>query len=309
MAGGAFVRFNEKRLVSILTRPLSDVVLRSRPASPAASDSEPAGLTTMANHTIKAFDADLRDLKRRVAEMGGLVERQIVDEVDALTKSDMMLAQRVIAADDAVDKFQRSIERMGVEIIARRQPMAVDLREIVGALRISNDLERIGDLAKNIAKRLIALQGEAVPRRLIRGLIHMVELVLGQLKCVLDSYARLDVAAAVAVWKSDQEIDAITGSLFEELMGHMREDPQNINFGIHLLFCAKNIERKGDHATNIAEIVHYVVEGQVLHAARPKGDTTSLAVGSGDRLKRQRRPVLLDSADCAVALPLPAKLR
>jgi phosphate transport system protein len=295
--------------VSILTHPLSDLVLRSRPAGPAVSDSAPARPATMANHTIKAFDADLRDLKRRVAEMGGLVERQIVDEVDALTKSDVMLAQRVIAADDTVDKFQRGIERMGVEIIARRQPMAVDLREIVGALRISNDLERIGDLAKNIAKRVIALHGEAVPRRLIRGVIHMTELVLGQLKCVLDSYARLDVPAAVAVWKSDQEIDVITGSLFEELMGHMREDPQNINFGIHLLFCAKNIERKGDHATNIAEIVHYVVEGQVLHAARPKGDTTNLTTGSADRLKRQRRPVWLDSADRAVAWSLPAKLR
>jgi phosphate transport system protein len=295
--------------VSILAHPLGDVVLRSRGASPAVSDSEPARPATMANHTIKAFDADLRELKRRVAEMGGLVERQIVDEVDALAKSDPMLAQRVITVDDTVDKFQRGIERMGVEIIARRQPMAVDLREIVGALRISNDLERIGDLTKNIAKRAIALHGEAVPRRLIRGVIHMTELVLGQLKCVLDSYARLDVAAAIAVWKGDHEIDAITGSLFEELMSHMREDPQNINFSIHLLFCAKNIERKGDHATNIAEIVHYVVEGQVLHAARPKGDTTSLTAGCADRLKHQRRPVWLDSRDGAVAWPLPAKLR
>jgi len=294
--------------VSILARPLSNVVLQSRLARPGASDPAPALPATMANHTIKAFDADLRDLKRRVAEMGGLVERQIVDEVDALTKSDIMLAQRVITADDKVDMFQRGIERMGVEIIARRQPMAVDLREIVGALRISNDLERIGDLAKNIAKRVIALQGEAVPRRLIRGLMHMTELVLGQVKCVLDSYARLDVPAAVAVWKSDHEIDAITGSLFEELMSHMREDPQNVTFGIHLLFCAKNIERKGDHATNIAEIVHYVVEGQVLRAVRPKGDTTSLTIGCAERLMRQRRPARLDSADCAVALPAPPKL-
>jgi phosphate transport system protein len=283
--------------VSILVHPLGDVVLQSRAPSVAPP---PA---TMANHTIKAFDADLRDLKRRVAEMGGLVERQIVDEVDALAKSDMMLAQRVITVDDTIDQLQRDIETMGVEIIARRQPMAVDLREIVGALRISNDLERIGDLAKNIAKRAIALDGEAVPRRLIRGVMHMTELVLGQLKRVLDSYARLDVAAAVAVWKSDQEIDAITGSLFEELMSHMQEDPQNIAFGIHLLFCAKNIERKGDHATNIAEIVHYVVEGQVLQAARPKGDTTSLTAGCADRLKRQRQSGRADSAAGAVAWP------
>jgi phosphate transport system protein len=247
----------------------------------------------MASHTIKAFDADLRELKRRVAEMGGLVERQIVDEADALARSDIMLAQRVITVDDIVDKLQRDIETMGVEIIARRQPMAVDLREIVGALRISNDLERIGDLAKNIAKRVIALDGEAVPRQLIRGVMHMTELVLGQLKCVLDSYARLDVAAAVAVWKSDQEIDAITRSVFEELMSHMRADPQSITLGIHLLFCAKNIERKGDHATNIAEFVHYVADGRALHAARPKGDTTSLTIECADRLKRPRLPACL----------------
>jgi len=267
--------------------------LLSRPVNAVATAGVPALPTTMASHTIKAFDAELRELKRRVAEMGGLVERQIVDEADALARSDIMLAQRVITVDDIVDELQRDIETMGVEIIARRQPMAVDLREIVGALRISNDLERIGDLAKNIAKRVIALDGEVLPRRLIRGVIHMTELVLGQLKCVLDSYARLDVAAAVTVWKSDQEIDAITRSVFEELISHMQADPQNITSGIHLLFCAKNIERKGDHATNIAEFIHYVAEGRALHAVRPKGDTTSLTVECADRLKRPRRPARL----------------
>src|SRR5215468_8957710 len=166
----------------------------------------------MPEHTAKAFDVDLQELTRKVAEMGGLAEKEIADAVDALAKRDSALAQRVMASDQATDALQREIEEKAILTIARRQPMAIDLREIVAALRVSNDLERIGDLAKNIAKRVIALNGEAVPRRLIRGLMHMTELVLGQVKCVLDSYARLDVPAPVAVWKSDHEIDAITGS-------------------------------------------------------------------------------------------------
>lgn len=294
--------------MTILARPLSDVVLRSRPTSASVPDPVPARSVTMANHTSKAFDANLRDLKRRVAEMGGLVERQIANEVDAITRSDLALAQHVIMVDDTVDKLQREIETAGVEIIARRQPMAVDLREIVGALRIASDLERMGDLAKNVAKRVIALEGEAIPRRLIRGLTHMTELVLGQLKRVLDSYARLDVAAAVAVWRSDQEIDTITRSLFEELLSHMREDPQNITCGIHLMFCAKNIERKGDHATNIAEIVHYVVEGAVPHAARPKGDTTNLKLEFADAPKPPRRSIRREGADCVIPRPASTSL-
>jgi phosphate transport system protein len=155
--------------------------------------------------------------------------------------------------------------------------MAVDLREIVGALRLSNDLERIGDLAKNIAKRVVALEGEFRPHQVIRGVEHMTELVLGQLKLVLDSYVRRDVAMALEVWRRDEEIDGVYNSLFRELLTYMMEDPRNITFCTHLLFCAKNIERMGDHATNIAESVHYIVEGHALADERPKGDTTSFA--------------------------------
>jgi len=231
----------------------------------------------MTDHTHKAFDTDLQDLARMVAEMGGLTEKQIADSIDALSKRDSALAQRVTAGDANINALQRDIEEKAVLTIARRQPMAVDLRELVGALRIANDLERVGDLAKNIAKRVIALNGEFPPPKLIRGVEHMTDLVLRQLKLVLDSYARRDVGKAMTVWRSDEEIDAVCTSVFRELLTYMMEDPRNITFCIHLMFCAKNVERMGDHATNIAESVYYIIEGRQLGDERPKGDTTTIA--------------------------------
>ena len=210
-----------------------------------------------------------------VAEMGGLAEKQIAESVDALARRDGKLAQRVVALDPSVDGLQREIEERAILTIARRQPMAVDLREIVGALRVSNDLERIGDLAKNIAKRVIALGPASYPTQVIRGVEHMADLVLGQVKQVLDAYARRDVPQAMEVWRGDEEIDAVNNSLFRELLTYMMEDPRNITFCTHLLFCAKNIERMGDHATNIAETVYYIVEGRAIADERPKGDTTA----------------------------------
>jgi phosphate transport system protein len=229
------------------------------------------------HHTVKAFDSDLQELARLVAEMGGLAERQVADAVDALARRDTALAQRVTAADAQIDALQREIEEKSVLTIARRQPVASDLREVVGALRLAGDLERIGDLAKNIAKRVIALNGEFPPPKLIRGVEHMTALLLGQLKAVLNAYARRSVAEAMSVWRGDEEIDAVCTSVFRELLTYMMEDPRNITFCIHLLFCAKNIERMGDHATNIAETVHYIVEGKPIADQRPKGDTTTLA--------------------------------
>ncbi|MGA8159050.1 MAG: phosphate signaling complex protein PhoU, partial [Rhodoplanes sp.] len=215
-------------------------------------------------HTMKAFDADLQDLGRMVAEMGGFAEQQINDAVDALDRRDALLAQQVIASDVQIDLLQREVEEKVILTIARRQPMAVDLREIVGALRISNDLERIGDLAKNIAKRVLVLDSEFRSQKVMRGVEHMAELVLAQIKDVLDAYARRDAAKAIAVWRSDEWVDAVNNSLFRELLTYMMEDPRNISICIHLLFCAKNIERMGDHATNIAETVYYMVEGRTL---------------------------------------------
>jgi phosphate transport system protein len=214
--------------------------------------------------------------------MGGLVEKQICDSIGALARRDMERAERVVFADGSIDLLQHEIEEKSLLTIARRQPMAVDLREIVGALRVANDLERIGDLAKNIAKRVSSITGDFHPQKLIRGVEHMAAMVLGQLKQVLDGYAGHDLAKALSVWKGDEEVDAMCTSLFRELLTYMMEDPRNITFCIHLMFCAKNIERMGDHATNIAETVYFMIEGRPIVDERPKGDTTALSLAVGD---------------------------
>ena len=232
---------------------------------------------TMSDHTAKAFDLDLQELRKMIAEMGGLTERQIMESLRVLECHDAARAQRVIAADIGIDALQREIEDKAVLTIARRQPMAVDLRELVGALRLCNDLERIGDLAKNIAKRAAPLEGESRSLRVRRGVQHMGAVVLAQLKQVLDSFATHDLEKALAVWRGDEEIDALCISIFRELLTYMLEDPRNITSCIHLLFCAKNIERIGDHATNVAETVYYLVEGRTIPQTRPKGDDTVLA--------------------------------
>jgi phosphate transport system protein len=231
----------------------------------------------MNEHTAKAFDNDLQELIRKVSEMGGLAEREVSDAIRALTRRDAELAKRVVGSDLAIDLLQQEIEEKAILTIARRQPMAVDLREVVGALRISNDLERIGDLAKNIGKRVGALDGEFHPQKLLRGVEHMASIVLTQLKQVLDAYVARDLATAHAVWASDEQVDAMCTSLFRELLTYMMEDPRNISICIHQMFCAKNIERMVDHTTNIAETVHYMVEGRPIADQRPKGDTTAFA--------------------------------
>ena len=207
--------------------------------------------------------------------MGRLDGEQIADAIDALAKRDTALAKRVIAADDQVDALQREIEEKAATTIARRQPMAVDLREILGALRISNDLERIGDLAENVAKWMMLVTEELRLNEVVLQLRHMVDVVRDQLARVLQGYERRDVAVALDVWRKDQEIDALNTGLFRELLTFMMEDPRKITFCIHMLFCAKNIERMGDHATNIAETVYYIVQGTQLKEERPKADVTS----------------------------------
>ena len=234
----------------------------------------------MSEHTAKAFDADLQELNKNVAQMGGLAEKAIADSVDALVRLDTTLAEHVVRVDRSIDALQREIEEKAILTIARRQPMAIDLREIVSALRVSNDLERIGDLAKNIAKRVAELDGEFRPQKLIRGLEHMAALALAQLKQVLDAYAGRELAKALDVWRRDKEVDAMCTSLFRELLTYMMEDPRNITFCIHLMFSAKNIERMGDHTTNIAETVHYMIEGRTITDERPKGDTTRFTAGA-----------------------------
>jgi phosphate transport system protein len=226
------------------------------------------------DHTAKAFDTDLQEIARRVAEMGGLAERQIADATRALVERDTDLAEHVIAVDPTIDTMQHEVEEKAILTIARRQPMAVDLREIVGAMRVANDLERIGDHAKHIGKRVVALDLDLHPQQLIRGVEHMASLVLTQLKQVLDAFAGRDVAAALEVWNGDEQVDALCTSLFRELLTYMMEDPRNITFCMHLMFCAKDIERIGDHATNIAETVYFMIEGHPIADQRPKGDIT-----------------------------------
>jgi len=223
------------------------------------------------DHTVKAYDRELDTLERRIAEMGGIAEKMVIDAMDALANADTVLAHQVVATDPRLDALQREIEDMTVMTIARRQPVAVDLRELIGAIRIAGDLERVGDLAKNIAKRTVKLGAEARVPRAIIGIKHMNDFAMELMKDVLDAYAQRDVERALDVWERDADLDALEDSVFRDLLTHMMEDPRNITFCAHLLFCSKNIERIGDHATNIAETVFYLVTGSNLPTDRPRG--------------------------------------
>jgi phosphate transport system protein len=236
----------------------------------------------MPDHISSAYDAELQDLRRNVSEMGGIAEKMLADATNALVRRDTQLAQAVIGADARLDVLQRETEEQAILTLVRRQPMAIDLRETVAAIRTSGDLERIGDLAKNIAKRVMAVSGQFQPQKIVVGVQHMSDLALGQLKDVLDAYAQKDNRAALDVWQRDGAIDALYTSLFRELLTYMMEDPRNISFCTHLLFCAKNIERIGDHTTNIAETVHYLVTAETLAIDRPKNDRSiDTTIGTG----------------------------
>ena len=226
-------------------------------------------------HIYSAYDDDLKFLSRRISEMGGLAEQMVSEAVRALVNGDTALAQKVISDDVILDHAEREIGDKAIVTIARRQPMAADLREIMGSIRIAADLERVGDLGKNTAKRVIAVQSTGVPRKLARGLEHLSELALVQLKEVLDVYTNRSADKANAIRERDNEIDAMYTSLFRELLTYMMEDPRNITSCTHLLFCAKNIERIGDHATNIAETIFYMATGAQPEGDRPKDDSAN----------------------------------
>jgi phosphate transport system protein len=228
----------------------------------------------LSDHIVSSYDDELTHINNTVAHMGGLAEEQLGRALDALQRLDMDLAEEVISGDAKLDLLEREIEEAAILMIAKRQPMAHDLREVMVAIRIASDLERIGDLAKNIAKRTTTLN-EDRPVRIISGLNQMGRQALQLLKDVLDAYVQRDAMKALAVWEGDQDVDALYNSLFRELLTYMMEDPRNIGLCTHLLFGAKNIERIGDHATNIAENVHFLVHGTQLEDERPKGDTTS----------------------------------
>ncbi len=230
---------------------------------------------TMAEHIVKSFHDQLETLSTSIVQMGGLCETQIANAIDAIVRRDVGLAEQVVAIDARIDLLEQQIESQVVQLLALRQPLALDLRETLAAMKISADLERIGDLAKNVAKRVMVLSNEAPEVHLTQGLARMGRQALTQLKNVLDAYAKRDDNAAMTVWRRDGEIDELYNSLFRELLTYMMEDPRKIGPSTHLLFAAKNFERIGDHATNIAETVHYVVTATRMGDARPKSDITS----------------------------------
>ena len=225
----------------------------------------------MSEHIVTSFDDELRGLAQSIAEMGGLAEHLLKDAVTALLRADTELAERTIVADRKINYLEADIEERAILIIARRQPMAQDLRATIAAIRISNDLERVADLGKNIARRVLAIEDQPFPQKLSVGVEHLAKLGLRQLKNVLDAYGSHDVKKAHKVWEEDDEIDAVYTSLFREFLTYMMEDPRNITMCTHLLFCAKNIERVGDHATNIAEAVHYMVTGTRMEELTDRG--------------------------------------
>jgi phosphate transport system protein len=223
-------------------------------------------------HTLRAYDEELDAITAQLARMGGLAEAEVADSVRAIVKRDVKLAESVIGGDAKLDATELEIERKAIRLIALRQPVADDLRRIVGAMKISTNLERCGDLAKNIAKRALVIADSDPVTPLTGSIEGMGELVIGRLKDVLDALGARDVDRAVAVWSQDHEVDEHYDAIFRELLTYMMADPRTITACAHLLFVAKNLERIGDHATNIAEILHYEITGVELTEDRPKSD-------------------------------------
>jgi phosphate transport system protein len=232
----------------------------------------------MGEHTVTSFDEDLDQIQRLVRDMSDLSDSMVDAAIRALLLSDNALAQRVVSDDAIMDARQRELDDRAIALIARRQPMAQDLRAVVGAIRMAGDLERIGDLAKNIAKRVGAVSHGVTPRNLSHGIEGMAELVLGQVRGVIERYVAGDADGLRTLRTDDEKVDVKYTAVFRELLTYMMEDPRNITACTHLLFCAKNLERIGDHVTNIAENAYYVLTGEQLPVSRPKLDETQLSV-------------------------------
>jgi phosphate transport system protein len=231
----------------------------------------------MSEHLVKSFDNDLKKLTDMLVRMGGIVETQVALATEAMMNRNAEAAGRTVEEDVKVDALEREIEQFVIRMLALRQPMAADLRLVVAALKATGDLERIGDYAANVAKRSIVLAQFPAPYSM-GGLGHMATLVQEQLKSIIDALGSADAGKAVEVWRSDRAVDDIYNTIFRELITYMMEDPRNITPCTHLLFIAKNLERIGDHTTNIAETIYYAVKGEAIPDVRPKGDTSAYAV-------------------------------
>ena len=235
-------------------------------------------------HTVTAYEDELSQLNSSILQLGGMVEAQISDAMEAISRRDSAGAESVIGKDAELDDLEESINDLAVLILARRQPMASDLRVIVSAIKIAGDLERVGDYAKNISKRTLVIN-QAPPISSIRGVPRMAELVQQMLGNALGSYVNLDADKAREVWEADQEVDELYNSLFRELLTYMMEDPRNITAATHLLFVAKNVERMGDLVTNIAERIYFTATGTQIEDQRPKKDVTSMTDADGETVE------------------------
>jgi phosphate transport system protein len=228
----------------------------------------------MNQHTVKAYGDELNQLTAEVARMGGLAEAQVADAVESVARRDIALAHAVVGRDVKLDIMHRDIEKKAIRLIALRQPVASDLRKVLSAMKLSVDLERTGDLAKNIAKRALSLAETEPMQPLTRSIERMGRLVSLRLRDVLDAYTASEIDRALSVWQSDDEVDEHYNALFRELLTYMMGDPRTISACTHLLFMAKNIERIGDHATNIAETIHYEITGDDMVGERPRWTPT-----------------------------------
>lgn len=234
----------------------------------------------MAEHTLKRFDEELERLSATISEMGGLAESQFAQSLVALREGDTAAAERVIADDARVDALDVAVQEQTVKLLALRQPMAIDLRVVISSIKIAAALERIADYAKNTARRSIVLAQGPAPGSAVVGIDRLGRLVRTALKDVLDAFAHGDVDKAHDVWERDEDIDQVYTGLFRELLTYMMEDPRTITACTHLMFIAKNIERAGDHVTNIAELVSFRANGHGFDEARPKGSASLYAAGN-----------------------------
>ena len=226
-------------------------------------------MNTNTPHTVKSYEEELKNLNNNIVKMGTLCEEALRKSINALITNNTDDADKIIKDDEEIDKYENLIEQQVVNLIALRQPLAIDLRETVTALKISSDLERIGDLSKNIAKRSLLLSG-SLNENLIKILNTLSENVQKQLKSVIDSYLERSSSMAVNVWESDEKIDDLTNQCMQASIDFLKEDTKNLQNGTHLLFVSKNLERMGDHTTNIAEQVYFLVKGEYLEGERPK---------------------------------------
>jgi phosphate transport system protein len=226
-------------------------------------------------HIVASFDEDLVQVQAKVSEMGGLCEELLSKALRSVQDRDARLAREVIERDKLLDAMETALEEQVVRVIALRQPVAADLRVLIAAMKLASTLERIGDLAKNIAKRAIPLSA-ARPVKIINSIVRMGRQTLVQLSDVLNAHAGRDVDLAVQIWNQDYEIDEMYNAVFREVVTYMVEDSRLIGVGAQLMFIAKNLERIGDHTTHVAEMVYYIVLGERLGDDRPKGEPTGI---------------------------------